>query len=158
SVSIGVHLWLFYSSATAEPAADSRESHPKIAAQPNQVRGDEITPAQQRAVERGLAWLAEHQGADGSFGATGVVPRPAGISALGGLAFMQAGNLPGRGKYAENVQKALSFVLQSCQESGLVASDLSRGPMYSHGFATLFLAEVYGMTGDEEVKEKLQRA
>ena len=30
--------------------------------------------------------------------------------------------------------------------------------MYSHGFATLFLAEIYGMTGDEQVKEKLQRA
>jgi hypothetical protein len=30
--------------------------------------------------------------------------------------------------------------------------------MYSHGFATLFLAEVYGMTQDEQVKEKLQKA
>ena len=30
--------------------------------------------------------------------------------------------------------------------------------MYGHGFATLFLGEVYGMTGNEEVKEKLQKA
>jgi hypothetical protein len=30
--------------------------------------------------------------------------------------------------------------------------------MYGHGFATLFLGEVFGMTGNEEVKEKLQRA
>ena len=30
--------------------------------------------------------------------------------------------------------------------------------MYGHGFATLFLGEVYGMTGDETVKEKLQKA
>ena len=30
--------------------------------------------------------------------------------------------------------------------------------MYGHGFATLFLGEVYGMTGDESVKEKLQQA
>jgi hypothetical protein len=30
--------------------------------------------------------------------------------------------------------------------------------MYGHGFATLFLAEIYGMTGDQDVKEKLQRA
>src|SRR5438477_5690779 len=71
---------------------------------------------------------------------------------------MQAGNLPGRGQYAENVQKCLDFVLQSTQESGLVASDQSNGPMYGHGFATLFLGEVYGMTGDEQVKEKLQKA
>ena len=30
--------------------------------------------------------------------------------------------------------------------------------MYGHGFATLFLGEMYGMTGDEAIKEKLQRA
>jgi prenyltransferase beta subunit len=30
--------------------------------------------------------------------------------------------------------------------------------MYGHGFATLFLGEVYGMTQDEDVKEKLQKA
>ena len=36
--------------------------------------------------------------------------------------------------------------------------DNANGVMYSHGFATVFLGEVYGMTGDEEVKEKLQRA
>ena len=28
--------------------------------------------------------------------------------------------------------------------------------MYSHAFATLFLAEIYGMTGDPEVREKLK--
>ena len=32
------------------------------------------------------------------------------------------------------------------------------GPMYGHGFATLFLGEVYGMTGDDKVREKLQMA
>ncbi|HQY89755.1 MAG TPA: terpene cyclase/mutase family protein, partial [Tepidisphaeraceae bacterium] len=46
----------------------------------------------------------------------------------------------------------------SAQDSGLLCADDSYGVMYSHGFATLFLAEVYGMTGDESVKEKLQRA
>jgi hypothetical protein len=71
---------------------------------------------------------------------------------------MQAGNLPGRGQYGDNVQKCLDFVMASCQESGLIASDQSHGPMYGHGFATLFLGEVYGMTGDERVKDKLQNA
>src|SRR5436305_2469699 len=71
---------------------------------------------------------------------------------------MEAGNLPGRGKYADNVSRCLKFVLDSCQESGLIASDQSQGPMYGHGFATLFLGEVYGMTGDDAVKEKLQKA
>jgi len=130
----------------------------KTAAQLNQVRGDEITPAQEASVAKGLAWLAQAQGRDGSFGQGGGSGKHAGITALAGLAFMQAGNLPGRGKYGENVQKCLDFVLASCQESGLISSDQSHGPMYGHGFATLFLGEVYGMTGDENVKEKLQRA
>jgi prenyltransferase beta subunit len=129
-----------------------------VAANPNQVRGDEITPQQRAAVEKGLNWLATHQGPDGSFGGGGL-GRHSGITALAGLAFMQAGNLPGRGQYGENVQKCLNFVLSSCQESGLIAADQSSGgPMYGHGFATLFLGEVYGMTGDEQVKEKLQKA
>jgi hypothetical protein len=129
-----------------------------LAERPNQVRGDEITEAQQEAVERGLAWLASRQNADGSFGRGDGFGRNAAIPALAGLAFMQAGNLPGRGKYGDNVERALSFILAHTQESGLIASDTSHGPMYGHGFATLFLAEVYGMTHDDHVKEKLQRA
>jgi hypothetical protein len=135
------------------PAAGQEKSLPK----PNQVRGDEITPAQRDAVEKGLGWLAARQGADGNLsGNTG--GKNAGITALGGLAFMQAGNLPGRGKYGDVVTKALEFVLASCQESGLVSAGDSQGPMYGHGFATLFLGEIYGMTGDERVREKLTRA
>ena len=131
---------------------------PDLAERPNQVRGDEITPQQQEAVRKGLAWLAAHQQPDGSYGAGGGSGKHAGITALAGLAFMQAGNLPGRGQYGDNVQKCLDFVLASCQESGLIASDQSHGPMYGHGFATLYLAEVYGMDAREEVRDVLARA
>jgi hypothetical protein len=135
----------------AKPRADG------IAENPNAVRGDELNERQKIAVERGLAWLAAKQANDGGFAGHGY-SNHAGITALAGLAFMQAGNLPGRGKYGKEVQNCLDFVLQSCTESGLIASDMTQGPMYGHGFATLFLAEVYGMTGDESVKEKLQKA
>ena len=127
-----------------------------IAARPNVVRGDEITPDQQKSVTHGLQWLSDHQGADGSFGGQGGAQ--AAVTALAGLAFMEAGNLPGRGKYGDNVSHALSFILANCQESGLIAADGAQGPMYGHGFATLFLGEIYGMTGDDTVKEKLQKA
>lgn len=125
----------------------------------NPIKGSEITEAQKASVERGLAWLASKQGKDGGYGGGfGDSGKHAGITALAALAFMQAGNLPGRGKYGSNVRKALDFVLRSTAESGLIASDNSGSPMYGHGFATLFLAEVYGMSPDDEVKEKLQRA
>jgi prenyltransferase beta subunit len=129
-----------------------------IADRPNQVIGTEINDRQRQAVDRGLAWLAASQGADGSYGSGGGFQKHAGITALAALAFMQAGNLPDRGKYGQNVKRALDFVLASCQPSGLIASDTTNGPMYGHGFATLFLGEVYGMTHDESVKEPLQRA
>src|SRR5437016_1178714 len=130
-----------------------------IAERPNQVRGDELTPAQRATVEKGLAWLATKQAADGSFGASGAgYGAQSGITALSGLAFMSAGNLPGRGKYGDNVQKAVDYLCKNAQQSGLLAAEAAHGVMYSHGFATLFLGEVYGMTGDDDVKEKLAQA
>jgi len=126
-----------------------------LAVNPNSVRGDEITEAQKDAVEKGMAWLAAHQGVDGSYSKQ---QSASGITGLAGLVFMSAGNLPGRGKYGDNVSKCLKFVLESQQESGLLSADQTHGPMYGHGFATVFLGEIYGMTGDENVKEALQKA
>src|SRR5438128_3537010 len=105
-----------------EKPAPRENDEAKMAARANQVRGDEITPAQQAAVEKGLAYLASKQARNGSFGGGyGSAAGHAGITALGGLAFMAAGNLPGRGKYGDNVQKALDFVIANTQESGLIA-------------------------------------
>src|SRR5207253_6695393 len=44
--------------------------------------------------------------------------------------------------------------------SGFIAvpGSATHGPMYSHGFGTLFLAEAYGMTHRAEIREKLQKA
>lgn len=151
---------IFFPLAGAETA--EVPSHPStLAKTPSTVRGDEITPAQIESVAKGLEWLAEQQGEDGGYGGSpygGDEAHHSGITALAGLAFMQSGSLPDRGKYGRQVRHVLDFVLGSCQESGLIASDSSHGPMYGHGFATLFLGEIYGMTGDEQVKEKLLRA
>ena len=145
-------------SLAAAPAFGQEKAAPQPAPQPpvpavkaDAIRGDEITPKQQAAVAKGLRFLAKHQQPNGDLGGSAV-------TALGALAFMSAGNLPGRGQYGDNVRRALEFVLGGAQESGLLAGDGSNGVMYAHGFATLFLAEVYGMTGDEAVKEKLHRA
>ncbi len=39
-----------------------------------------------------------------------------------------------------------------------VANATTHGPMYSHGFGCLFLAEAYGMTHRAEIREKLEKA
>ncbi len=111
----------------------------------NAPAADELTPEVDAAVSAGLAWLATQQNADGSFGG-GRFGKNVAVTALSALAFMGDGHVPGRGVYGDNVRRGLEFVLSSCTETGLVASDATNGPMYGHGFATLFLGEVYGMT------------
>ncbi len=120
----------------------------------------EMTAAQQRAIENGLAWLAKAQNDDGSFGSSGAYSRHVGISGLAGIAFLSDGSVPGRGRYGEHVAKVSDFIIDSTSDSsGLIASDqVSHGPMYGHGFATLFLAEIYGMTGRADCREKLRLA
>ncbi|MFQ5590124.1 MAG: prenyltransferase/squalene oxidase repeat-containing protein [Phycisphaerae bacterium] len=81
-----------------------------------------------------------------------------GITGLAALAFMSDGDTPGRGRHGAVVSKCLGFVLAHSSESGLLAAETSHGPMYGHGFATLFLAEVYGMTNRPEVREALRKA
>src|SRR4029450_1520657 len=39
-----------------------------------------------------------------------------------------------------------------------VPNAATHGPMYGHGFGTLFLAEAYGMTRRPEIREKLEKA
>ena len=117
----------------------------------------EITPASRQAVDRGLAYLAAAQADDGSFSADRY-GRHVGITAIACMAFMADGHLPGRGAYGGVVQRGLDFVLDHATESGLIAADTSHGPMYGHGYATLFLGEVYGMSGDPRVREALLKA
>lgn len=126
-----------------------------VADRPNQVTGEELTPEATKAIENGLKWLAARQQRDGSLGGAS---SPTAVTALSGVAMMASGSLPGRGPYGENVQRAVQYILNSSQRSGLLASDSSQGIMYAHGFATLFLAEVYGMSKDEQIGETLSRA
>lgn len=107
--------------------------------------GPEITPELDASVAKGLAYLAAVQDDDGSWDG-GRFGKNVAITALASLAFMADGNLPGRGAYGERVDRGLDFILANCTESGLIAAEGAHGPMYGHGFATLFLGEVYGMT------------
>ena len=141
------------------PAQDAAPAAPPARAdRDNPLRGNEITPAQQAAVDKGLAYLAAHQQPDGNFGGMSGGGAGSAITALSAVALMGAGNLPGRGKYGDKVARAVDAIVANAQPNGLLADGSSGGTMYAHGFATLFLGEVYGMTGDERVKEPLTRA
>jgi hypothetical protein len=126
------------------PAATPGAPQPVRTAQ-NNAAANEITPELDEAISGGLKFLVAEQGADGSFG-SGRYGKNIAVTALACIALMADGNTPGRGRYGKNVQKGLEFVLNSSTETGLLAADSTNGPMYGHGFAALFLGEVYGMT------------
>lgn len=126
---------------------------------PEQNSAKMITPKVEKAIERGLAVLASRQHDDGSFG-TGNFRGNVAVTALAGMAMMSSGSTPGRGPYGSQISKSIDYLLSCSQKSGLIVASgaTSRGPMYGHGFATLFLAECYGMSGRPELREKLVAA
>jgi hypothetical protein len=119
-----------------------------------------ITPATQQAINRGLEYLALNQNDDGSLGSGSTYRRHVAVTALAGIAFLSAGNTPNRGKYGTQVEKVVQYLLRCTDSTGLISAPEHRqhNPMYGHGFATLFLAEVYGMTPRADIREKLKLA
>lgn len=119
-----------------------------------------ILPETQKGIDRGLLFLANRQHPDGSFGSGTTYRRNVAVTALAGMAFLSAGHTPGRGAYGKNVDKSVEYVLSCAKPSGFIVRDDSagHGPMYGHGFATLFLAEVYGMSPRKEVRDALKGA
>lgn len=130
---------------------------------------------QRQAIAAGLAWLREQQQSNGSWlghaghkqGDSYYVTRAAsdqlehgeghiGVTALCGMAFLAGGHLPDRGQYGETVRRTLDYVLDHASEKGYLQDGGTR--MYSHAFATLFLAEIYGMVGEQRMKVGLERA
>ncbi len=111
------------------------------------------------AIEAGLAYLAQQQVEDGAFATRGT-GRNAAVCGLGGLALLTSGSTPGRGPYGQQVDQVVGFLLEHTVPSGFIyVPDANlHGPMYGHGFATLFLAEVYGMSQRKDLRKKLDRA
>lgn len=151
------HRWLRSAVAIAVwcIAAPASALDPHRTATPSR---SEISRDQQIAVESALAWLSQQQADNGSYGNLSHYGPHVGITGLVGLAFLSDGNTPGRGRYGHVVSKALKFIVSHSSESGLLAAETLHGPMYGHGFATLFLAEVYGMTNLATTRETLRKA
>ncbi len=145
---VSVLMLVFFSAACPAQDADPELSAAKL-----------ITPAADRAIEQGLEYLAARQHEDGSFGA-GSYRGNVAVCALAGLAFMSGGSTPDRGPYGEQVSRCVDYLLANTQGSGFISHppSSSHGPMYGHGFATLFLAECYGMSRRPELREKLTKA
>ncbi|MBQ9801195.1 MAG: terpene cyclase/mutase family protein [Thermoguttaceae bacterium] len=147
-----------------------------------------LPTAAREAIDESLKRLAERLNNDGSLGsASELFGRDPGVAGLCGLAFLAAGSVPGRGRFGGELEKIVSYILSQSfdlqktangaqnsnvrnysQENelsvrevdGLIANFREKGrkPMYGHGFATLFLAAILGMTERSEVRERTRAA
>jgi hypothetical protein len=114
-------------------------------------------------VQSAHAWLIRQQSADGSFSIVrheGSSSAPVAVTSLAALSFMAAGHQPDRGRYGTAVRRAVSWLVDRCNEEGYFTSDndtVSR--MHGQGYALLALTQAYGMgTGDAEQRKRMHAA
>ena len=102
---------------------------------------------------KGLQFLAENQEETGCWTDSSYGSQP-GVVGMAILAFLARGDDPEFGPYRLYVKRAMNFLLkQQNQETGYIGSS-----MYNHGFATLALAEAYGLTNDLRLGPALEKA
>jgi len=119
--------------------------------------GDDKT---ENAVALALEWLAKHQSRDGrwdadNFDHTGECGGETdaqvdiAITSLALLAFLGADYTHTReSEYQANVAGAIDWLVRQQDASGSLLGIESRETMYSHGIASIALAEAFAMTGD----------
>jgi hypothetical protein len=152
--------------AAAAPAAEAANAADPFASRRGASRGKLAgerggSAASEAAVERGLAWLAMHQGPEGAWRFDlsnchcrfacrdrGTVTSTTAATGIALLPFLGAGHTQVEGRYRETVNRGL-YYLVSRMEPTARGGDLSEGTMYGHGVATLALAEAFGMTRDD---------
>jgi hypothetical protein len=110
------------------------------------------------ALTSGWNYLARLQQADGSL--AGQIGGNVAVVSLAGLAWIAGGSLPDRGPFGTAVRRAVDYIADSCEATGFIVRPeaIRRGPMYGQGFATLFLAEVVGMSDRPDLGDKLRSA
>jgi hypothetical protein len=119
-----------------------------------------VSPAIHKSIQRGLTWLSRNMANDGSWrNSGGYGSYPAAMTGLAGMAFIASGSTPTRGRYWQEVRKSVGFLMKNADaNTGVISIPAEEGrSMYGHGFATLYLASVYGMEEDLRKQAKLKR-
>ncbi|MCP3903019.1 MAG: hypothetical protein GY715_05220 [Planctomycetes bacterium] len=122
----------------------------------------------ERAVGLALDWLARHQSSDGHWDSDNYDDRcgrcvgrstvqvDIATTGLSLLCFLGTNHTHTReGPYRETVERGLSWLISQQESSGALIGSES---MYSHGIATIALAEAYGITQDETLRPALEDA
>lgn len=114
--------------------------------------GVEVPPLVEKMYKKGLRYLASTQRKSGTWKDNyGSQP---GVVGLCVLAMLAHGDDPNLGPYAPNIKRGINFILKNAHRTnGYIGRS-----MYNHGFATLALAESYGMVDDDRIGPALKKA
>ena len=78
------------------------------------------------------------------------------MTALAGMALLCEGSTTTQGKYAENIRRAVDYILRQSRPNGLIGDPLRDDRYtYGHGFSMLFLSQVLGEEEDEDRRAEL---
>ncbi len=139
-------------------------------------RGFRQTKETEAAVQRGLQWLARHQGLDGAWdcvsfkdrcdakepcdpkaGARTQIAR-GGTTGLSCLSFTGAGYAPGAGKYRHAIRRGLDYLVSAVGVGGDFAeADLLFNRAYARPVALQALCEGFAVTGDPAYRRAAER-
>jgi hypothetical protein len=120
---------------------------PRVAsAQIPSSRFGEVVPRDVREMyDRGLQYLASAQTERGDWGGGG--EQGPGVTGMALMVFLACGEDPNFGPYSNHVRKAVRSIITS-QDATTGIMGMS---MYHHGFATLALAEAYGVVDERNL-------
>ena len=117
----------------------------------------QMDAARCKAVAKSLEWLATKQNADGSW-SDPKYPHNTAITSFALLAFLSQGHLPDQGLYGQEIAKGSRFLISSSRPMDGFVIGSRGGNMYCHAMSTLALTQLWGMTGDRELRRVLERA
>ncbi|NLX96510.1 MAG: hypothetical protein GXY83_10075, partial [Rhodopirellula sp.] len=141
-----------------------------------QARQLGATAETEEAVSTALKWLADHQDSTGAWIArrydsgreqkvggrdrlNAGIDADTGVTGLALLAMLAAGNTHQQGLYQANVQRGLTYLVQSQGADGNLAGPATEyAAMYCHAMATFALSEACAMSGDLQLRQPVQRA
>ena len=159
-LAVAVTWGIFVSGSTRSVQAQAQAKKPAAkAATADILTETDIIRRVTESLDRSVKYLEGVQIRDGSpmDGAWDDCNAP---NAMAILSIMGRGHVPGRGPYADVLERGKKYILRTQEASGLFRSKRipGSGPMYSHGLTTLCMAEMYGMDPDPELEEKLRKA
>lgn len=129
-----------------EPKADE--------AQTKKLPFVEMQPQALHALRMLQAHIAYNQKPTGAFSSE----QNPGEDSLCGLALMANGSNAGVGTYGKEVALLANYLLGLQDNTGFIPSKNGQHGMYGHALSTLFLSEVWGMSRQADLREKLRKA